>query len=85
MYCVTFPTKRIPAFDHFNRVYCALVRKEGTSGDDLVYALAMMDDGSTILAGSTGGDWNGTNLGGQDFAASKLDVNGNLIWTWQVI
>lgn len=51
----------------------------------MVYALAMMDDGSTILAGSTGGDWNGTNLGGQDFAASKLDVNGNLIWTWQVI
>lgn len=44
----------------------------------------MADDGSTIIAGSTLGNWNATVMGEKDFAACKLDVNGALLWKWQV-
>lgn len=44
----------------------------------------MLEDGSTVLAGSTNGDWNAANAGDDDFAACKLDVDGTLLWKWQV-
>lgn len=43
----------------------------------------MLADGSVVLAGSTSGDWQGNNLGKSDFAAVKLDADGNLLWKWQ--
>lgn len=43
-----------------------------------MYAIAADDDDSTIFAGTTL-----VNGGGWDFAASKLDVNGNELWKWQ--
>lgn len=55
-----------------------------TGGEDFVDTVAVADDGSTVIAGSTLGNWNATVLGGKDFAACKLDVNGALLWKWQV-
>lgn len=46
--------------------------------------MALAGDGSVILAGSTTGVWSEHNIGLKDFAASKLDSDGNLVWTWQV-
>ena len=45
----------------------------------------MTDDGSSVLAGSTRGDWNATNMGESDCAACKLNADGKLLWKWQVI
>ena len=47
--------------------------------------LAMWEDGSTVLAGSTAGDWHGTNAGNSDFAACKLTPDGEVQWKWQVL
>lgn len=47
-------------------------------------ALAVFDDGSTIAAGWTRGSWETQHLGERDFAATKLDVDGNVSWKWQV-
>ena len=44
----------------------------------------MEDDGTTVFAGFTEGSWISANFGGKDFAASKLNVNGTLLWKWQV-
>ena len=50
----------------------------------MVTSLAMAEDGSVVLAGSTTGDWNTTNAGEPDFAVLKLDGDGTLVWKWQV-
>lgn len=43
------------------------------------------EDDSMVLAGSTRGNWSGTNLGGAwDLAAVKLDSEGEELWRWQV-
>lgn len=48
-------------------------------------AVALADDGSAVLAGYTKGDWDGTNIGDEDFAAMGLDgSDGTLLWEWQV-
>lgn len=57
----------------------------GSKANDRVHTVAFTEDGSVILAGSTTGVWGEANRGLGDFAASKLDSEGNLIWTWQVI
>ena len=44
----------------------------------------MAGDGSVVLAGASSGNWSGLNRGGQDFAAVKIDSDGNEIWRWQV-
>lgn len=44
----------------------------------------MGSDGFIYIAGYTLGDWAGTNAGDEDFAAAKLDADGNEIWRWQV-
>lgn len=45
----------------------------------------MTPDGSIVLAGMAKGVWNGTHVGEySDFAAVKLDANGNEMWKWQV-
>lgn len=58
--------------------------QDGTAGVDNATDLALVEDGSAVLSGSTTGDWNVTNLGGTDFAALKLDADGELLWKWQV-
>lgn len=57
----------------------------GTAHNDAAHAIVVLEDGSTILAGSSKGDWNAPNLGDQDFAACRLHGNGSLLWKWQVI
>lgn len=56
----------------------------GSVGDDRVEAVAMTEDGSVILAGSTTGVWGKANMGSGDFTAIKLDAGGDLVWAWQV-
>lgn len=55
----------------------------GSANHDLANAVAVTEEGFVVLAGTTWGDWNGTNKGDSDFAACKLDINGNLLWKWQ--
>lgn len=47
-------------------------------------AVAMGDDGSVFMAGSTDGSFSGSNAGFNDFAVVKLDINGTELWRWQV-
>lgn len=56
----------------------------GSTGEGTAHTMALADDGSVILAGSTAGVWGKEGTGSGDFAAHKLDEDGNLIWTWQV-
>lgn len=44
----------------------------------------MGDDGSVVVVGGTGGDWDIPNEGSWDMAAFKLDASGTLVWKWQV-
>lgn len=60
------------------------IRQDGTTNIDYVTAVALGIDGSVFLAGTTYGDWYGVNVGGRDFAAAKLDADGNPEWRWQV-
>lgn len=44
----------------------------------------MNTDGSVMLAGHTDGIWNAESTGEVDFAAVKLDAEGEVVWKWQV-
>lgn len=57
---------------------------EDPGGEDVEYSVAMPgDDGSVMLAGRTSVDWSGTNAGEYDFAAVKVDGDGQEIWRWK--
>lgn len=43
-----------------------------------------IDSDSIVLAGHTYDHWNGTDIGFRDFAAVKLDLDGQEMWRWQV-
>ena len=58
--------------------------QDGTDDYDFVRTAVATINGTFVLAGSTSGDWNGSNVGDRDFAALKLDADGNVIWKWQV-
>lgn len=58
--------------------------QDGTSEDDVFLGGAKGDNGSVILVGSSYGDWDGSNKGGKDFVAVKLDADKNVLWKWQV-
>ncbi|CBJ28797.1 hemolysin-type calcium-binding region [Ectocarpus siliculosus] len=47
------------------------------------WGVAALSDGSVVLAGTTDGNYAGTNAGAQDFAVVKLTEEGVLDWTWQ--
>lgn len=49
-----------------------------------MYAVAAAEDDSILLAGYTADTFDGANTGGLDFAAVKLDRDGNEMWRWQV-
>ena len=38
-----------------------------------------------MLVGRTRGDFVGTDQGLNDFAAVELDINGTVLWRWQVM
>ncbi|CAN0335703.1 unnamed protein product, partial [Ectocarpus sp. 8 AP-2014] len=57
--------------------------QDGTSDEDNLNDAVVNSDGSVVLAGSTEGDWGGTNAGLGDFAAVKLDDSGAVLWKWQ--
>lgn len=59
--------------------------QDGTTGYDQMAGAAAGDDGSMILVGYVGGSWASTHQGSRDFAAAKLDSNGTVVWTWQVL
>lgn len=45
----------------------------------------MVNEGAFASCGYTTGDWNTTNLGGQDFMAVGLNSSdGSELWRWQV-
>lgn len=60
------------------------MQQDGSEKSDAFLAAAAGDDGSVILAGFSGGGWEGTNRGKEDFAAVKLDADGAVLWKWQV-
>ncbi|CAM9819697.1 unnamed protein product [Scytosiphon promiscuus] len=60
--------------------------QEGSSGSyEVTYAASADADGNFFLAGLTSGSIDGLvdNEGEHDLAAMKIDVNGELLWTWQ--
>ena len=63
---------------------CAGVAQDGTADDDYAKAAVATMNGTFVLAGSTQGDWNSVNAGDRNFAALKLDTDGNVMWKWQV-
>ncbi|CAN0401618.1 unnamed protein product, partial [Scytosiphon promiscuus] len=60
------------------------ISQDGTSGDDRLNAVTVQSDGTIVLGGSTEGDFDGSNAGGNDFVIVALDDDGNEIWRWQV-
>lgn len=52
--------------------------------DDYLQTAAVTVDGNILLAGLTYGNWNGTNVGFAEAAAVKLDLDGTVLWRWQV-
>lgn len=58
--------------------------QDGTPEEDDLVEVILTPDGSIVLAGYTRGDWDGQNAGEADFAAIKLDAEGNEIWRLQV-
>ena len=58
--------------------------KDGTDGDDHVYAGGVASDGSVVLAGYTTGAYDAENAGLRDFVVIKLDGDGLFLWAWQV-
>lgn len=60
--------------------------QDGSAESDLIFRLAMAEDGSVIGVGRTYGSWDGEahDDGDSDFAAFRLDGNGEEIWRYQV-
>lgn len=46
--------------------------------------MAVMSDGAIVLGGNTYGNWDGTSARSGDFAAAKVDPDGqDNVWKWQ--
>ena len=69
---------------YFPDIECAGAAQGGTIDEDYALAAVATTNGTFVLAGTTRGDWGGPNAGDVDFAALKLDADGNVIWKWQV-
>lgn len=60
--------------------------QNGTVGGiSKIFAAAAVEDG-VVLAGSTNREWSGVDsaFGEEDFAAVKLNTDGDEVWRWQV-
>ncbi|CAM9350235.1 unnamed protein product [Scytosiphon promiscuus] len=66
---------RVSVLDFFRpaRIFTSTNEQNGTSGDDLFFAVAVGEDGSSVLAGESE----------MDFAVVKLDADGNTLWHFQ--
>lgn len=62
----------------------ALHLQDGSSGDDTLKCVAAAEDDTVVLAGYTEGSLGGENAGETDCAVVKLDVDGGVLWRWQV-
>ncbi|CAM9406721.1 unnamed protein product, partial [Ascophyllum nodosum] len=58
--------------------------QNGTENGDYAESAVIQEDGSVLIVLETDGDWDGANIGSDDFAAVKLGANGTEIWRWQV-
>lgn len=59
--------------------------QEGSEGSDFLTDAAAVADGGVVVTGYYNGTWNGeTSSGETDFAAVKLDSDGDVVWRWQV-
>ncbi|CAN0111305.1 unnamed protein product [Ascophyllum nodosum] len=57
---------------------------EGSEGSDYLVSAAAVADGGVVVAGWSNGTWNGVeSIGDADFAAIKLDSDGDVVWRWQ--
>ena len=65
----------------------ALYLQNGTSEVDEIYAAVVVEGDTVVLAGYTFGNWTRAHGGDNDtdFAAVKLDGEGNYLWSWQVL
>lgn len=63
-----------------------ITRQGGTSESETFFAADSLGDGDVVVAGNTCGSLQdgGGGGGGCDFAAMKLDKDGNDVWQWQV-
>lgn len=71
-----------------DRVLCGPAHstlQDGSIERDSFLAAAGVSDGGVVAAGYSNGTWNSEDGWGQlDFAAVKLDSDGNVAWIWQV-
>lgn len=70
------------------RASLVLVRAQnGTSSDDGFYDVAATDDGSTVLVGHVNSPTTimGPDTNYSDYIAVKLDADGAVVWSWQVL
>lgn len=58
-------------------------RQLGTSGNDLVYGLAVDATGNALITGPTSGSLGGPTAGGTDAFLAKYDADGNQLWARQ--
>ena len=58
--------------------------QNGTLEDDHLEGVVLESTGTHVFYGITRGDWSGTNAGGYDWAALKVDAQGDILWKWQV-
>lgn len=58
--------------------------QEGSSEWDVLRRAAAPSGGGVVLTGHSQGKWSGTNIGIGGFAAMELDLNGAVLWRWQV-
>lgn len=56
----------------------------GTSGSDKIRDAANGLNNTFVAVGISFGNWSGTNAGSGDMVATKLDINGDVLWKWQV-
>ena len=62
-----------------------LFGQDGTEAFDSISAVVVGNDDSIVLAGYSCGNWSGISVGRADFAAVRLDADGNELWRWQVL
>lgn len=83
------PRSRFVATDSLIFIYFLLRPvcrwQDGSNRADTFNCVVAAQDGSFVLGGGTQASWRGnTNAGYTDFAAVKLDADGNELWVWQV-
>lgn len=58
--------------------------QDGTNETDVFSDAVNGLNDTFVIVGHSTGDWNGKNSGSGDMIATKLDIDGNVLWRWQV-